>query len=226
MILALLTALLVGYVAGGLVNYAADALPAWRGATPVPWGRWRLAWSPARGDAVQPGSGPRRQMVLMITPLIFAVAVFRFDAPIPLLAFCLYSAFFLAVLVIDLEHRRVLNIMLGPAAPVVVGLSLLPGLPGLGSALLGGLVALLLFGLLYVLGRGKLGAGDVKLAAVIGLMTGYPAVWTALVTGSVLGALAALFLLVTRRAALKSAYAYAPYLALGGLLALWLHLGA
>jgi len=39
--------------------------------------------------------------------------------------------------------------------------------------------------------------------------------------GTALGALAALALLVTRRASLKTAYTYAPYLVWGGLVALW-----
>ena len=49
-----------------------------------------------------------------------------------------------------------------------------------------------------------MGLGDVKLAGVIGLMTGYPLVVAALAIGIVLGGVAAIALLVTRRAAARA----------------------
>ena len=117
------------------------------------------------------------------------------------------------------------NVMLAPAAVVICLLSLLPGMPGLGSTLLGGGVGLVVFFVLYIIGRGRLGAGDVKLAGVIGLMTGYPAVWSALVGGVILGAVAALILLLTKRANLKTTMAYAPYLAVGAIITIWSSMG-
>jgi prepilin signal peptidase PulO-like enzyme (type II secretory pathway) len=97
-------------------------------------------------------------------------------------------------------------------------------LPTFGSALLGGGAAFLAFLVIYLIGRGRMmGAGDVKLAGVIGLMTGYPLVWSALAAGIVLGGVAAIFLIVRCRAAAKSYMAYGPYLAMGALLVLWIN---
>jgi len=104
---------------------------------------------------------------------------------------------------------------------VVALLSLLPAAPQPHEMLLGGVVGFGLFLLLAIIGRGALGMGDVKLAGVIGMMLGYPDVLTALTIGAVLGALMALLLLVSRRATRKTAIAYAPYLAVGALMALW-----
>ena len=137
-----------------------------------------------------------------------------------LITTCLYAAFLLAVLVIDFEHRRVLNIMLAPAAVVTLLFSLLPGAPDPLQALLGGALGFGVFLLLALIGRGKMGAGDVKLAGVIGLMTGYPAVIPALVFGVLLGGVGAIILLITRRAGRKGTMAYAPYLALGTIIVL------
>ena len=96
------------------------------------------------------------------------------DDPAALVTFWLFATYFLAVLVIDLEHRRVLDIMSGPAALVTLALAGSRGLPALGNAALGGLVGFGLFLLAAILGRGKLGVGDIKLAGVIGLAAGYP----------------------------------------------------
>ena len=100
---------------------------------------------------------------------------------------CLYAAFLLAVLVIDLEHRLVLNVMLAPAALLALVASLLPGGLSPEQAVLGGIVAFAGFFVLAFVGRGALGYGDVKLAGVIGLMVGYPAVIGALFAGVLLG---------------------------------------
>jgi leader peptidase (prepilin peptidase)/N-methyltransferase len=142
-----------------------------------------------------------------------------------LLAFWLFAWYLLAVLVIDVEHRLVLDVMTVPAAAAALLISFLPGAPDPLSALVGGAVGLGLFLLIAAFGRlirrGATGAGDVKLAGVIGLMTGFPAVLQALLLGVVLGGIGALVLLATRRAHLRGTMAYAPYLAVAALVVLW-----
>lgn len=153
----------------------------------------------------------------------FLRSAWRFGfQPLRMVTLWLYAWFLLTVLVIDLEHRRVLNVMLLPAAVVASGASFLPGPPVPLDALLGGAGAFAAFFLIALLGRGAMGMGDVKLAGVIGLMTGYPLVVPALTGGIVLGGLAAAAMLITRRATRKTAIAYAPYLCVGTLaMLLW-----
>ena len=69
--------------------------------------------------------------------------------------------------------------------------------------------------------RTGLGLGDVKLAAVIGLWLGWFDPWMrafGLCIGVFLGGIAALFLLITRKASRKDPMAYGPYLIAGALL--------
>ena len=112
--------------------------------------------------------------------------------------------------------------MLAPAAVVALAISLLPGAPEPLNALLGAAAGFGLMLLIHLLTRGALGAGDVKLAGVIGLLCGFPAVFTALLWGIILGGVGALALIVTKRAGRKTYIAYAPYLCLGAILALYL----
>lgn len=58
--------------------------------------------------------------------------------------------------------------------------------------------------------------GDVKLAAALGALVGFPYVIPALMAGILLGGIAALILLLSRRVGRKDYIAYGPYLALGG----------
>jgi len=132
------------------------------------------------------------------------------------------TGLFAAITMVDFRVRRIPNPLV--VALLVWGLVQLTwlGRPSFASAGLGLLVGGGVFLLLSLLRRGAMGAGDVKLAAAIGFLVGYPLVLTALFWGIVAGGIAALVLLLTRRAGRKDAMAYGPYLALGG----WLiHLG-
>ena len=222
--------ILLGWLAGGIGNWAADVLPLRPAPAPVGgggrilWHYLTLPWYPFR-RGVCPHCGerrpPRAPLLEIATPVAFGLVWWRFGASqVQTAVACLYAAFLLTVAVIDLEHRRVLNVMLAPAAVVALLASLLPGPPSVLSAVLGGAVGFGLFFLIAIIGRGKMGAGDVKLAGVIGLMLGFPAAITALVIGIFLGGVAAIVLLLTRRAGRKTYIAYAPYLALGALVVL------
>lgn len=235
----LLIAPLIGWLAGATANWAADILPGWSSLNPeqrlprtvtalghyatLPWYFRRHGACPHCGQT-RTWRAPAVEIAMIVSYLLLAL---RFGGSAEeLVVSWLYAWFLICVLVIDLETRRVLNVMLLPAAFVALGISLALGLPPIGSALIGGLVAFVLFGLLFVIGRtlfgsGALGMGDVKLVAVIGLMVGYPDILHALVVGALAGAGAAIYLLATRRATLKSTSAYAPYLAVGALSALW-----
>jgi leader peptidase (prepilin peptidase)/N-methyltransferase len=137
------------------------------------------------------------------------------------------------VFVIDLEHRLILHptSMVGSLLGLGVGwLS-----HGLGPALLGGLAGfavmllLYLFGVLFSRIRSRrlreagqptddeeaLGAGDVILAAIIGLMLGWPLISVGLIAGILLGGVISLFLVVwltvTRRYKENALMLFLPY---------------
>ena len=183
----------------------------------LPWYLFRRGVCPRCGER----RSIRAPLLEAGTILTFFLALWRFHAdPLHMAVVCLYAAFLLAVLVIDIEHRRVLNVMLAPAAVVALLVSLLPGTPDPLQALLGGALGFCIFLLLGLVARGAMGAGDIKLAGVIGLIVGYPAIIIALILGIVLGGAAAAILLITRRAGRKSTMAYAPYLAVGAIVVL------
>jgi leader peptidase (prepilin peptidase)/N-methyltransferase len=132
-----------------------------------------------------------------------------------------YAGFLIVVIFIDLEHRLILNEVLVAAAPVAL---IVAGATAGGSGLVVALVAGAggggLFLAIYALARGAMGGGDVKLAAVIGLMTGLPGVVVALLGAILSGGATALVLLALRRKGRKDPIPFGPFLALGAALAL------
>jgi leader peptidase (prepilin peptidase) / N-methyltransferase len=126
------------------------------------------------------------------------------------------------VALIDFDHRIIPNRITLPAAvaAVLIGLATRPS--GVPEQLIAGAAAggfLLLFALLYPRGMGM---GDVKLAAVLGLYLGR-SVAVALLAGVLAGALvgAAVMARVGVGEGRKTAVAFGPFLALGGVIGLF-----
>lgn len=155
----------------------------------------------------------------LFTALLFAYLWDRLGPSWELLLLAFTCSFFLLIAIIDLRYRLVLNVMVYPA--MVVTLLLRYMLPGSGAvtALVGGAIGLALLLLTALLRPGGLGAGDVKLATLIGLILGFPQVLWALALGILAGGVAAILLILTRGGELKSYIPYAPFLCLGAIVA-------
>lgn len=96
----------------------------------------------------------------------------------------------------------------------------LGGVALLARSALGGLVAALLYLVLWRLSRGSLGFGDVRLAPVLGAAAaavGWPTLLAALLLGSLVGAAVGVLRTLRRR---PGAFAYAPSMLAGAFLAL------
>ena len=193
-------------------------LTSWRS-----WIRLQTSASPLallRTGSVEPRSHWLGVAVELFSALLFAYLWERFGPSWRLLVLASYCSFLLLIAVIDLRHRLVLNVLIYPAAVVALLLRFVPPGEDALTTLLGGAVGLTFFSLVALLRRGGMGAGDVKLAALIGLMVGFPQVVWALTLGILAGGAVALFLFLTHLKDLKSYMPYAPFLCLGAAITL------
>ena len=202
----------VGYVLGVGVWVAARQFASPPEAQAVPDGPRSVLWTlrDAHG-AISPGS--------VLTQAGMAVwgayASWRAPALPQLVLALLLTGLLTVIILVDFRVRRIPNEMvlaLLVLAAIQVAWS---GQPTLASAALGLLVAGGIFLLLAILQRGAMGAGDVKLAAALGAVLGYPSILSGLFWGIMASGAAALVLLATRRAGRKDSMAYGPYLAMG-----------
>lgn len=215
--------ILLGLLAGWLVNLLADTIPLRRtlGATwdwPLQrFGLRRGKQDPADADGTAAMVPSLRRYLLVWLAAIglgwLAYAQLGWTAKALLIA--LEAWFFLAIAVIDLEHRLVLNRMLLAAAPFVIAANLLIGEASITSILLGAVLGFGLFLVMALLTPGGIGMGDVKLAGVMGLATGLSGILFALFFGIFAGGLAAIAILVKHRFRRGQSMAYAPYLVIG-----------
>ncbi len=132
-------------------------------------------------------------------------------------------SFFVGVLIFlsvgDLRHGIIPNKIVYPAMLITIGLVMLSPEASIKMSLISGaaLAGLLMIPVLLFKG---LGLGDVKLAALIGLMTGFPQGIIALFIGIALGGLVAIILLLFKIKGWKDEMPYAPFLSLGAIVVL------
>jgi leader peptidase (prepilin peptidase)/N-methyltransferase len=169
---------------------------------------------------------PRRILwVELGTAALFGLTTWRFGLSIELAIALFYICIFLVLLVIDWEKRLILNKIVLPAIGAAFLISvifsiLLPDVelvPFIGRAAAGGGIGLGIFFLIVVVSRGGMGWGDVKLAALIGLVTGFPLVFVALLIGVILGGVVAVLLLLLKVKKRKEAIPFGPFLAIGAI---------
>ncbi len=132
-------------------------------------------------------------------------------------------SFFIGVLVFlsvsDLKQRIIPNKVVYPAMLATIGLALVSPEASVKMSLIGGaaLAGLLMIPAVFLKG---VGLGDVKLAALIGLMTGFPQGVIALFCGITLGGLTAVILLLLKIKGRRDEMPYAPFLSLGAIIVL------
>ncbi len=165
---------------------------------------------------------PRRYLrVELGTGILFGLIWLRFPSSVDAGFVASCSAILLVILVIDLEHHKILNRIVYPA----IGFALIAALflpePSLGERLLGGSIGFTsLFLLAYIYPTG-MGMGDVKLMTFVGLVVGFPNVLLALFLSFVLGGLISGALLAARRIGRRDPIAFGPFIALGTLTTLF-----
>jgi leader peptidase (prepilin peptidase)/N-methyltransferase len=161
----------------------------------------------------------RYPAVELITALLVAASVFVFGVTLDALLAAFFCAVLVAVSAIDVEHRIIPNKIVLPATVLVLAAqtALEPSVEWTLAAL-GCSLFLFLAVLAYPAGMGM---GDVKLALLLGAALGRTAP-VALMVGMLAALVPAAFLFAIHgRRARKMAIPFGPFLALGGVVALF-----
>ncbi len=142
-----------------------------------------------------------------------------------ILLFWLFNIAVLALITIyDIDHMLILDVIVLPACLISLAallflqdfalqpllLSLLSA--GVSAAFIGSIVA-------FTRGQG-MGEGDIKLALLIGLISGWPHGVTALFLSFIIGALFGCTLVLLKRKGMREAIPFGPFLSLGAFIAL------
>ena len=154
--------------------------------------------------------------------------LWRFDVSVELFAYALLTSALVAQSIVDAAtHRLSRRITMSTilfGGPLLVIAAIVADDPGrLVVSFACTVLLFVVFLLLWVLSRGGIGGGDVRLAIVMGMYLGWLGVsyvLVAVIVASVCGGIVALLLLVSRRATRTTRLAFGPYLALGTLVSI------
>lgn len=136
-----------------------------------------------------------------------------------LLVASLYASLFIVIATVDLEHGLILNRVIYPAIVVAPFAAWVYGL-GMMEIIAGGLTGFIIMLLPYLLYKGGLGAGDIKLGVFVGTISGFPEVLVAIFAAAIFGGITAAFLLLTGIKGRKDPIPFAPFLIVGATIAL------
>ncbi len=181
----------------------------------------RLASVWPADEASQRHPGLRTAALALLAGVAGGVVAWR--SSLPTWVTLVYLALLVPMVVLaatDLEQRLLPHLVLDPLIiGAIVFVPFNPAVPPVG-ALIGAGAAVAFLGLTGLLVPGGVAAGDLYLVVPIGLIAGWPTVFTAVFAGALLSALVGIGLLVTRRAGLRTYIPFGPFLIAGLVIAL------
>jgi leader peptidase (prepilin peptidase)/N-methyltransferase len=184
-----------------------------------------LSWLLLRGRcrSCKAPISPRYPLVEAVTGLLWALVTWaRWDDASGIALGIVLVTALIPIALIDYDHRIIPNRITGPAAIVAIVLGLALDMDFVVEQLIAGAAAGGFFLLAAIAYPRGMGMGDVKLAGVMGLYLGRAvglAVLVGLVAGVVVGA--AIMARVGAREGRKTAIPFGPFLALGGVIAVF-----
>ncbi len=167
-------------------------------------------------------------VIRCITAMLFAVMAIRFNGGVTVAAFCVLMSGLLVLTFIDLRihrlPREVTYIVMIIGAVLLSVAALVDDQPRrMYMAALGAVISVSVMSVLYLLSRGGLGDGDVRMSPLLGMYLGWLNPGLALVGllyGFILAALVSAMLMIFGEANRRTAIAFGPFLALGTLAAI------
>jgi len=165
-------------------------------------------------------------LVACASSVLWWIAAQRFEEDLTVLGFGFLIAVGVRLMLIDIDTHLLPSSILYRAIALAIPLLVLAAFNdptgSIATMFLGALIMWVLMKTLEVLSRGDLGGGDVRLALLLGLYTGWLSlehVAIAVVAAFTVAGLFALALVVLRRAVRRTHIAFGPFLIAGALFA-------
>lgn len=161
----------------------------------------------------------------LLTPLITLVLYGYFDLSIPFLLACLFTYALIVITIIDYHHKIIPNVISLPGIPIGLLCSLFVPWTDIQSSLIGLIAG---GGILYLVAKGYylvrkeegMGAGDVKLLAMIGAFLGWKGALISLMLGAFIGTIVGITMMLCQGKNVKYAIPFGPFLSIGAFCAL------
>lgn len=164
---------------------------------------------------------PKRVFLLELAAGVIFALLYQCYGLTPRLGIMLfYACLFIIIFVVDLDHGLIFNKVVYPALLVALLFALFIPQPwieqwkvqGIANFAIGGGIGFVMLFVIALVSRGGMGWGDVKLAALLGLASGFPLVFVAVVMAAILGGIVAVALLIMKKKSRKETIPFGPFL--------------
>jgi leader peptidase (prepilin peptidase)/N-methyltransferase len=162
----------------------------------------------------------RYPLVEFLTGAGLALLCFFFGLSLPFFQWAVLYLLLIPLFFIDLEHQLLPDSITIPGIAIGLAFQIAQGFWW--QSLLGAAIGGVLFGLIYLLWKGGMGAGDIKLALMLGAFLTYPLVIPWFLLSFLVGAVGGIVGMAVFKLKGKSAIPFGPYMAVAALIvAFW-----
>jgi len=171
------------------------------------------------------------------TGLLFALSYWHFGLTVQFVLIAFYGSLFIVIGIIDLEHQLILDKITYPAMAAVLIIDIFQSPAGImdlalnwpwqgvANGAMGGAIGFFFLFIPYLVTfaiyrKEAIGFGDVKLAGLIGLITGPRLVLVSLTLGAILGGVTGIILLLLKLKGRRDALPFGSFLAIAAMIAL------
>ncbi len=160
---------------------------------------------------------PIYPIIEMLTGLLFAFSYAQIGFQLELIIALLFISMLMIIFVSDITYMLIPNKILLFFLPFFIMLRILAPLTPWYDAIIGAIVGFGLIALIIIVSQGGMGAGDMKLFGVIGIVLGWKKVLLAFFIAAFLGAIIGGILMVVDKVKKKQPIPFGPYIVVGAL---------
>lgn len=157
-------------------------------------------------------------LIELLTGLLFAYAYFHFGMQLELVVALIFISLLMIVFVSDMYYMLIPNKVLLFFLPILIVARIFVPLDPWYDALFGGVVGYVLIAIIILASKGGMGAGDMKLFGVIGLVLGWKLTLLTFFLAAFFGALIGGGLMLLKRVNRGEAIPFGPFIVFGALI--------
>lgn len=156
-------------------------------------------------------------MTELITGIVFALSYSQIGFSIELIMALLLMSMLIIIFVTDINYMLIPNKILLFFLPIFIVLRIVEPLDPWHSSITGAIVGYLLIALIIVVSKGGMGAGDMKLFGVLGIVIGLAKVLLTFFIASLFGAIVGGILMAFKIIDRKQPIPFGPYIVFGAI---------
>lgn len=154
----------------------------------------------------------------LLTGILFALSFLKIGLHVELITALILVSMLMIILVSDLKYMLIPNKVLLFFLPLFILLRFIHPLDPWWSSILGAVVGIALLAFIIFVSRGGMGAGDMKLFGVLGIVLGVNKILLAFFLSCMIGALIGMVLLLLKVIGRKQPVPFGPYIVVAALI--------